>query len=101
MVSRVSEILNTKIEVMSDPNTAKSAGLQQIHKIIESTNKVIINNLISIKATRREGMLTIRWKTPLNLIQRIETMMPSGVKDSIIPSINNRIKMKRQVSKEL
>lgn len=101
MVSRVSEILNTKIEVMSDLNTAKSAGLQQIHKIIESTNKVIINNPISTKATRREGILTIRWKTPLSLTQRIETMMPSGVKDSIIPSINNRIKMKRQVSKEL
>jgi hypothetical protein len=64
-------------------------------------NKVIINNPISIKATRREGMLTVRWKTLLSLIQRIETMMLSGVKDRIIPSSNNCIKMKRQISKEL
>ena len=99
MFSRITA-LNTKREVMNDLNTIKNVEQKQILKIIDNTNRIKTSHPTSIKATLKESILTVRWKTLLSLIQRIELMMQNGVKDLIIPSSNSCIKMKRDTSKK-
>ena len=99
MDNRISVILNIKKRATNNLNQIKNVR-KQTHKIIENTNKVIINNHISIKQTWKEYMLITRWRTPSNLIQRIEMMTLNGIKDIIIPNNNSSIQMKSHISQE-